>query len=76
MDIPLLGLIAQVTLFAFPFCWLLQFVEKKVVGIKSDFWDAFLVSFLSLIGLLVINLSLMIAMVGFIGCLQISYGQC
>ena len=64
MDIPLLGFIAQVTLFAFPFCWLLQFIEKRVVGIKSDFWDVFLVSFLSLIGLMLINLSLMIVMGG------------
>ena len=45
-----MGFVAQVTLFAFPMCWLLQFLEKRIVGVRSDFWDAFLASFLSLIG--------------------------
>ncbi|MEZ6165020.1 MAG: hypothetical protein R3B67_11350 [Phycisphaerales bacterium] len=50
MSFPLLGFIAQVTLFAFPLCWLMRFLEKRIIGVKSDFWDAFLASFLSLIG--------------------------
>ena len=60
MDIPLVGFVAQVTLFAFPYCWLLRFIEKRVVGIRSDFWDGFLVSFIALVGQMIINLILMI----------------
>ncbi len=55
MDIPLLGFVAQVTLFAFPYCWLFRFLEKRIVGVRSDFWDAFLASFIALIGSVVIN---------------------
>ncbi|MCA9276125.1 MAG: hypothetical protein KDA29_08870 [Phycisphaerales bacterium] len=55
MSFPLLGFIAQVTLFAFPLCWLMRFLEKRIIGVKSDFWDAFLASFLSLIGTTVIG---------------------
>jgi hypothetical protein len=62
MDIPLIGFVAQVTLFAFPYCWLLQFFEKKIVGVKSEFWDSFLVSFLALIGGVVINVFIMITL--------------
>ncbi len=57
-----MGFVAQVTLFAFPMCWLLQFLEKRIVGVRSDFWDAFLASFLSLIGTVVINVFIMIAL--------------
>tara|TARA_A100001391_G_scaffold145425_1_gene103090 strand:- start:492 stop:860 length:369 start_codon:yes stop_codon:yes gene_type:complete len=51
MHFPFIGLIAQVTLLAFPICWLFRFLEHLIVGVKSDFWDAFLVIFLYLIAM-------------------------
>lgn len=50
-----MGFVAQVTLLAFPLCWLLRFLEKRIIGVRSEFWDAFLASFLSLIGTTVIG---------------------
>ncbi|GEM_PF-5718493 len=64
MSFPLFGFIAQVTLFAFPFCWLLRLYEKWIIKIKSDFWDAFLVSFLSLIGTTAIGKLLLFLLAG------------
>lgn len=64
MDIPLLGFLAEVTLFAFPLCWLIRVLEKWIVGVKSDFWDAFGVSFFFLISITVSGYLLIVILQG------------
>lgn len=62
MNIPLLGFLAQVFLYALPITWLFLFLEKKIVGVKSNFWDAFLACFLYLIANVVINIFMLVAL--------------
>lgn len=63
MDIPLLGFLAILALASLPYTLVTWAIELWIVKVKSDFWDAYLVSFLSLIGSTVVGNLLMFLLV-------------
>ena len=58
MDMTLLFYLTKATMIALLLCWVVRLSEEIVVGIASDFWDAYAACFLALIGITAVSVLL------------------